>query len=241
MTLAANLPCHLLLSVTLNRCLADLCSLLFCLLQQWSTKKNWYIGNAERLVSCGKCVQTQDSRVCYSKRKALQQNGAQQSWRKHHFQFLEKLPQKTAFSSNLANTKFWKFLENQNPRTISEAQALEQRALPGSCSCPGGHGLERRWISLTAAGAKVSRPYRAATLAELDTCKTVLSLLGRTQMCALAQEHRNTLSPSLNQSSEGFHTRSLILPVSGNLRSIAARGFTAACPKILWCSSTRQL
>lgn len=55
---------------------------------------------------------------------------------------------------------------------------------------------------------------------------------------------RNTeilLSPSLNQGSEGFYTMSLILAVSGNLRSIAARGFTAACPKTLWRPSPRQL
>lgn len=136
-------------------------SLLFWLLQQQNTK-NWYVPNTERLVSGGKHAQTQDLRMCHPKQKALQQNGAQQSWRKHHFQVLERLPQKTAFSSNLANSKLLQFLENQNPQAVSEG-------LPGSCSCPGDD--QRRGVLPTAAGAEVTRPHRAATPADRAPAK----------------------------------------------------------------------
>lgn len=200
-------------------------SLLFCLLQQQNTKKNWYVPNTEKLVSRGQRAQTQDSRVRHSKWKALQQNSAQQSWRKHHFQVLEKLPQKKCFW--FKPSQHQTFIVSWEPKPPNYLRSALRRHWPWTADgefCP-----------------QLQELRSAATPAEPDTCKTALSLLGRTQISALAHEHRNTLSPSLNQGSEGFHTRCLILPVSGTLRSITARAFTAACLKILRCPSPRQL
>lgn len=159
------------------------------------------------------------------------------------FPVFRKASSKNCFQFKPSQHQAFKvFLRSKIPELFRKRRLQSTEHSSGPAAAPVAAAMDRgRWISLTAAGAKVSWPHRAATLAELDTCKTVLSLRGRTQICALAQEHRNTLSPSINQGSEGFHTRSLIFPVSGNLGSIAARGFTAACPKILSCSSPRQL
>lgn len=94
---------------------------------------------------------TQDSHMCYLKWKDLLAQ-----LQKKHFQFLQKLPQKPAFSSNQSNTKFLKFSENQNPQTISEAEAAEDSALSAPAAAPGGMDC-RRWIWLPAAEAKVSQ------------------------------------------------------------------------------------
>lgn len=121
------------------------------------------------------------------------------------FPVFEKLPQKMVFSSNLANKSGFCFAYFCTAAIPCLLQKLRSKEHLGSCCCPGTE-LRAKWASPQLQGLQNTRG---------------AALRGNTQLCSPAATQKH-LSPSLRQGSAGLHTMRLILPFSGNSRSITA-------------------
>lgn len=105
--------------------------------------------------------------------------------------FQKSFLKKNCFQFKFSQHHISKDLENQIHRTTVEAQSTAQGPQPPARE--GGFP------------SQLQKPRSARlTLAELDTCDSVLHLPGRTQISALAQEHRNTLKPQLKSGLRGL-------------------------------------